>query len=153
VRLSLRSRPPRRRSRVYANCTRRRYDASRPQKIDAAGAVSEEGRMGLRDDLARMEAEDKAATEAPWVDDKREGGCVVAPHAAHPYVALQVNERADAIAIASARTDRPALREMVRSLTDMLRQHVAMAHPEAWDNAVSEIERRWAEAKRKAGVR
>lgn len=133
--------------------------------------------MTLRDDLDRMDREDKAATPGPWYavdgnekvgpktynkaayasggrlsDDDGDGSWTVStmPKAAGwdtdgGYSSYALAEP-EANWIASARTDRPALVKMVRSLIESL---VDITEGRFRKRDFDEI---WEEAKRKAGV-
>ena len=142
--------------------------------------------MTLSDDLARMEAEDKAATPGPWYavrsreqvgkeayniaayqrggelgDDDDVYSVSSKPKAAGwttdggcPGYGVAIE---NATAMASARTDRPALVELVRLLSAKLRRIMepggdpdlrVNCYPETIDELLNEF---WSEAKEKAG--
>lgn len=86
--------------------------------------------MSLRDDLARMEDEDKAATPGPWDEDGIER-----------MLRLHDQPTGNGAFIASVRTDRPALCELVKMLV------ADIDSPD--DIAQEHIEQLWAEAKRR----
>jgi len=114
----------------------------------------------LKEDLARMAAEDKAATPGPWeysygwVDRPYDGGS--APIAKlSDYEEDAVDGTANGTAIASARTDRPALEELVKLLISSL-MPVLMGNrldDDARSMAERELDLLWAEAQKKATSR
>lgn len=86
--------------------------------------------MGLREDIDRMTREDAAATPGPWDEDGIER-----------MLRLHDQPPGNGAFIASARTDRPALVELVR---------IMIARDGEADHILDAM---WAEAKRKAGAR
>lgn len=118
--------------------------------------------MTLRDDLARMEAGDAAATPEPWRTWTGEpypafarvfaaSGSVArlprSPDDPPPSHTVTTTADRNAAAIASARTDRPALVEMVKLLKAKLYdQYQDGLHDSFFDDL-------WDAAKRKAAKR
>ena len=123
--------------------------------------------MTLAEDLARMEAEDAAATPGPWSREDEpspagygdgryenvvasDGKVVVQDwQPGHPRERFDQDNR-NLDLIASARTDRPALVRMVRKLAERFVQPDGYYSREQLDGILELV---WSEAKKKAGGR
>lgn len=131
----------------------------------------------LSDDLSRMDTEDKAATPGPWIVGEHPSEVVAPCPCCGPIATcvaygppsgnrdIDMRHHYNSLSIASARTDRPALVEMVRIIYERARTEAAerMAlsmnkgerlQAEAAAREIDALfESLWAEAKKKAGGR
>lgn len=118
--------------------------------------------MTLKEDLERMEKEDREATPGPWKrgEEHETMAQVTSPHRLNPIGTVRlasgslfgVNEsecEANFSLITSARTDRPALVELVK-LYRIAYRNLWLGEPPTDANPVFMEERLWIEAKKKA---
>lgn len=112
--------------------------------------------MSLKDDLARMDAEDERLPDGEFIVAPCSDSQFHVKHMTAGGYVLSDDWNACAQFVASARTDRPALVKMVRLLSDALRtQYMKRAsdsgndYTDAEESARRHVDLLWSEATRK----